>query len=148
MTSLVQSRRGRGYAIAALVIAPLWILLSIGALAIAFLNHTTADPASGSRSRAEAPQEQEPPASHDVFVNEPSVGDCLPRGYPQGQPESVRVAPCSQPHLEEVYAKFNLPKGRYPGDKKVQQRADSGCLQRFEQLWEPASKYPSWTCTT
>jgi hypothetical protein len=137
MTSLVQSRRGRGYAIAAL-----------GALAIGSFNHTTADPASGSRSRAEAPQEQEPPASQDVFVNELSVGDCLPRGYPQGQPESVRVAPCSQPHLEEVYAKFNLPKGRYPGDKKVQQRADSGCLQRFEQLWEPASKYPSWTCTT
>jgi hypothetical protein len=89
MTSLVQSRRGRGYAIAAL-----------GALAIGSFNHTTADPASGSRSRAEAPQEQEPPASHDVFVNELSVGDCLPRTPRRGVRE-VQLAQGTLPRRQE-----------------------------------------------
>ena len=143
LTSLVQSRRGKGFAVAALVIAPLWIVLSIGTLAIVFLDQatsTTAGPQAGPdtpsspRSPTDTQPERDPSPGHEVFVDELTVGDCLPKGYPNGRTETVRVAPCSQPHLEEVYVKFNLAPGPYPGDKRVDRRAGNGCFKRFEQF--------------
>jgi hypothetical protein len=134
LTTLVQSRPGKGYAIAALVIAPLWILLSIGTLAVLSLDQTTADPPGASRSPTDTEQERDPSPGHDVFVDDLSTGDCLPKGYPKEQTETVRVAPCGQPHLEEVYARFSLPLGPYPGDEEVGRRADAGCLKRFAQF--------------
>ncbi len=131
LTVLVQARRGRGYAIASLVIAPVWILLSIGAIALSYVDPTTPGATSAAPPASTKPGREAPPG-HEVSVSALHVGDCLPRGYPKGETSTVTIAPCNQPHLEEVYADFLLPAGPYPGDKRVDRRADGGCTKRFE----------------
>jgi len=67
----------------------------------------------------------------DVYVDELQKGDCLARSIPVGDVSTSKVAACDQPHLEEVYAVFNLPQSHFTGQENVDQRGDAGCRKRF-----------------
>jgi hypothetical protein len=65
-----------------------------------------------------------------------ALGDCLNEPPVEGDEaevvESVRAAPCDQPHTGEVFALFDLPDGDFPGDDAVTTAAEEGCLEEFD----------------
>jgi hypothetical protein len=45
------------------------------------------------------------------------------------------LVPCAEPHAEEVYAQFELSDGdEYPGDDEVEELANAGCEERFDEF--------------
>jgi hypothetical protein len=76
------------------------------------------------------------PALRSVDVDELRVGECV-RDMAEDSdgfaPEEVEVVACTDPHTDEVFATFSLPKvAVYPGDKRVTAMAWAGCDRRFE----------------
>lgn len=71
-----------------------------------------------------------------VGVLDLAVGDCLQdplEGEEEGRISEVQAVPCTELHDEEVYALFDVPEaGEYPGDTDIDQQAQDGCLERFE----------------
>ncbi len=112
-------QRGRGLAIASLIISGIWVVL----VALAFLATTSAAP---SRNTAGALRS---PAS--VAVSDLKVGDCLV-AIPDASSEVSEVAatPCTSAHRAEVYATFKLTDGGYPGKQQAHQLALDGCTTR------------------
>ena len=62
-----------------------------------------------------------------------AVGDCY-NDESTYETEVTRVpgVPCSEPHDNEVYATFDLTVSEYPGEERVWELAEEGCLRRFE----------------
>ena len=60
------------------------------------------------------------------------VGDCYD-DQRSGEISDVPGVPCSEAHDNEVYATFDLSGSEWPGDDKVSELADQGCLDRFER---------------
>ena len=45
------------------------------------------------------------------------------------------LVPCAEPHAQEVYAQFELTGGdEYPGDDEVDELANAGCTERFDEF--------------
>ncbi len=62
------------------------------------------------------------------------VGDCFDDQFTFGDEVSdVPGVPCTDPHDNEVYAKFDLQVSEWPGDDRANELADEGCLDRFER---------------
>lgn len=63
------------------------------------------------------------------------LGDCLkePVVGDEGleQVDEVAAVPCSEPHESEVYFRFDLPDGDFPGDDAVSKAADERCIAEF-----------------
>lgn len=61
------------------------------------------------------------------------LGDCI-GGELAEEVGSVDGVPCDEPHQFEVYHLFDLPEGdgNFPGDLRVGELADEGCLAAFE----------------
>ena len=60
------------------------------------------------------------------------VGDCYnDRAFQTDEVSDVPGVPCSEPHDNEVYATFDLEGSAWPGDDRVPQLAEDGCLSRF-----------------
>jgi hypothetical protein len=61
------------------------------------------------------------------------VGDCY-NDQSTYETEVTRVpgVPCYEPHDNEVYATFDLSMSEYPGEDRVWELAEEGCLERFE----------------
>ena len=80
----------------------------------------------------------------DVGVFVLAVGDCFDDPDADAtQISSVAATPCDAPHDNQVYDKFDLPSGDFPGDDAVMQDAFAGCLERFESaLGEPYETSP------
>lgn len=66
----------------------------------------------------------------DVGVFVMQVGDCY-ADQAVGLVESLTAIPCADQHEMEVFAKFELPVGDYPGKDVVDTAADEGCLAEF-----------------
>ncbi|UJP40590.1 DUF4190 domain-containing protein [Cellulomonas palmilytica] len=102
--------KGRGLAIAAIVISSLWIVATVGVLVHAAVN---------------------PPAEY-------TVGTCVQVDDGTGGTEvvdgDVPVVPCAEPHNGEVYATRELPDGAYPGDLTIEQDTELYCSDRFEDF--------------
>ena len=63
------------------------------------------------------------------------VGDCT--NEPDSDPDeegisSVLAVPCSQPHDNEFYYKFDVSHPEYPGDEPMYEEAFEGCYEQFE----------------
>jgi hypothetical protein len=108
--------RGRGLAIAAVVIGCAWaILYVIGA--IGTFRTLVAGPTSSY-----------------------TAGDCVKVSTGAGQELESEVAPtlpkvaCDEPHNGEVIAAKDLPAGPYPGEDPVLQDAEAYCLSQFESF--------------
>ncbi len=60
------------------------------------------------------------------------VGDCYDdEMFFADEVTEVPGIPCVEPHDNEVFALFDLSGVRYPGDERVLDLADAGCLERF-----------------
>ena len=111
---------GKGQAIVALVVAPLWLLLFVVLLA------------QGMSGQADRNQSGVVTARGDVSAGALVAGDCLPKMIDvQKLQRTVEVVPCSDVHWGEVYANFDLAAGPFPGNAQVQRLADGGCSKRF-----------------
>ena len=62
------------------------------------------------------------------------VGDCFDDQFTFGdEVTDVPGVPCTEPHDNEVYAKFDLPMSEWPGVDRANELADEGCMDRFEK---------------
>ncbi len=152
ITVLVRSRDGRdhgkGLAIAALIIAPLWILGFIVAAVVGAIHDVNADAdrdASGHIS-----------ARDEISSLKIREGDCF--DYPEllagGSSATVTAVPCIEPHQFEAYFEMSLSGGDYPGDDELSVMSARRCLKEFEAFvgvpygrstLEPYTLYPSQT---
>lgn len=135
ITVLVRSQsgldRGKGRAIAALVIAPLWIITIVGA-AILGAFHTVNEDADRDSTGQIASRDQ-------VSVMKLRVGDCfdypdLASGKPDAVSMSVAAVPCAQSHQFEAYATFDLTGDEFPGQDRMDVQAVAGCFPRFREF--------------
>jgi hypothetical protein len=109
-------RRGRGLAIAGLVLSLVWTIVYVGV----FAYHSGRKPARDT-SGAITRQGQIPPV-------ELRIGDCLrvPRQF-TGVIRTLTVVPCAQPHNGQVFTILRAPDGPYPGDVAMQTTALNAC---------------------
>lgn len=118
--ALVQTRRsgqqGRGLAIAGLAISAGWIVLGGLLIAGALL------------SQAGREDDGQITEAGDVGVFELTVGDCLASVTESERLTHLPAVPCSQPHVGEVYAVFDVPASSYPGTDELVAVADERCL--------------------
>ncbi len=117
-------QRGRGLAIAGLVLSGVWIVI-IGAL-IAVAVTTGGGGTAMSASAGKVTQRG------SVGVFSLAVGDCFNNPAGPQNVSSVTALPCTQPHDAQVYARFNLTGSSpgYPGAAAVTRLAGTGCNAR------------------
>jgi len=70
----------------------------------------------------------------DADVFSIRIGDCLAPTGEESELESVPVVPCSQEHESEVYAEVIVPDGEFPGNAAIEEAADAGCMEHFEDF--------------
>ena len=138
ITVLVKSQDGRDHgkkrAIAALIIATLWI---VGVIVAAVLGAFA-----GLQKDAERDESGQVTDTSEVSSLKIREGDCF--DYPElagldldseGEApvtESVTAIPCPEPHDFEAYHAYDLPDGDYPGLKQVEESAGTTCFARFK----------------
>ena len=118
-------QRGRGLAIAGLVLSAIWLVVIVIAIALSNLGNATRSPATGSITHG---------GSLSVFSL--AVGDCFNNPPGATSLTSVTAIPCSQAHNAQIYAKFNLSGSMvsYPGDTALTNDATKGCNARISIL--------------
>lgn len=120
---LTQSRRngdkrGKVFAIIALVVAGVWMSVIVTAVGIAI-----------ARDVADGPDRDETGAirgEREITLTSMRPGDCV-KDLVSEQGSRVHVLPCSSPHSSELFATYDLSK-----DATDQKTAQAGCDQRFE----------------
>ena len=114
-------QRGRGFAIAGLVLSGIWVLLVILIVVVANLNGASRSSSTGKITH-----------SGNLSVFSLAVGDCFNSPADTQDVASVTAEPCNQPHSAQIYAKFNLAGSNfsYPGTAAVTRLAASGCTAR------------------
>lgn len=128
--------KGRGMAIAGLVLSGLWTLLIAVVVIVSLATDAERDPSGRVREAG----------SESVF--DLRVGDCANDLEETAMEVSVDVVPCSQPHDAEVISSFELPGGDYPGDDSIFGVADRRCSRELAALagaqrLEPFYFYPT-----
>jgi hypothetical protein len=122
IAGLVSARRtgerGRGLAIAGLVISAVLVLLVVVGVVLVASAGAERD-ASGRVTEAGS-----------VSLDSLRTGDCIPK-EPGTVVRSVDVIPCSTTHWGQVLATYELRAGSYPGDDEIEQLAVRGCVDRF-----------------
>ena len=112
---------GSGRAVAAIVIASIWLLATVVLLAMHYL---------GQPHRNTAGAVTQPGA---VAATDLAVGDCIPEAVAtRALTYRVSLVPCTQAHAGEVYADYYMAGGRFPGDAAVAQRGCTG--QRYRNF--------------
>jgi Septum formation len=69
-----------------------------------------------------------------------NVGDCIESLPADEVIITVHVVPCSELHGGRVFATFELPGGKWPGEAEVNASADAGCTSRFDASGEHADQ--------
>ncbi|NVI90008.1 DUF4190 domain-containing protein [Actinomadura sp. BRA 177] len=123
--------RGRGLAIAGIVLSCLWIVtgIAIGVIVAASDSSSTGSGSTPSVTRTK-PKE--------VDAQEMKLGDCINDNKVAGNPsatepvqvESVKIVPCTSPHDGEVTAVFKLPGSTLPPESQLRRLAEDGCKIR------------------
>ena len=114
-----EGQGGRGLAIAGLALSAAWLLAAVIAFYFAFQYFSTP---------------RIPTASFQV-------GDCVTK-MPEHTKAAVETGPCDAPHVAEVFAQFDLPKGDYPGGAvfvKYQRLCDSELASDMSSAMEDIS---------
>src|SRR4051812_4475169 len=117
-------RRGRGMAIAGLVLGIVWLVLA--ALLFLWIPIFWTVGASESHAFVSALP------SNNVAIDDLQVGNCVIDPSDDFDEDTLPVVPCEQPHEGEVYAVFSLTGTRYPGDAAVDRRANGVCDGRLD----------------
>jgi hypothetical protein len=116
-------RRGRVFAILALIIAAVWLALFAFGVAKA-LTRTTPD--RSQRDVAGAIQVEQP-----IWFADLRTGDCV-KGSEGPSEHDLVALPCTSPHNGEVFATYTLPEGSPVKPGRPTDEATAGCLSRFE----------------
>ena len=113
-------QRGRGLAIAGLVLSGVWVVLVV-VIVVASQGTATRSPATGGVTHA---------GSLNVFSL--AVGDCFNNPPGATSLTTVTAIPCSQAHNAQIYAKFDVSGSvvSYPGDAALTRIASNGCNAR------------------
>ncbi len=141
-------QRGRGMAIAGIVLGGLWLVGWTAALIFAAsVDQPTPEPPGAvaqQPSRVVTPDPSEaltPDPSRpvtrqpEIFVDDLKAGDCFSSpGDAQDDVDLVTVIPCTSPHESQVVVIFELPEGPYPGENKVIDAAEKGCADKADPL--------------
>ena len=112
-------QKGKGLAIAGLVICGLWLA---GAVALAALGDDTTDSKRDASGQVTTTANTRP--------DELRVGDCV-SSLKEGSVKNVKIVPCTGPNGGKVFATYEMPKGKWPGLPAVQAAAEKGCTDRF-----------------
>jgi len=59
------------------------------------------------------------------------LGDCIDIATRNGIVDEVPVVPCSESHVNQVVAVFDLSGDEYPGESAVRRLADQGCIDEL-----------------
>lgn len=125
--------KGRGLAIAGVVLSCLWIVGGIVGFALRGSGSGSSDDAGGSPGTSETKPKE-------VDAKKMKVGDCInddqgaTNTTATGEPvevESVKIVPCDGPHDGEVMAVFRLTGAVMPSDQQMSQLASAGCKKRM-----------------
>jgi hypothetical protein len=118
-------QRGRGLAIAGLVLSGIWIVLIVAGAGAAQLGSATRSPTTGKITH-----------SGSLSAFSLAVGDCFNNPVGATSVTSVTAIPCNQPHNAQIYAKFNLSGSdfSYPGTPALLRLATNGCNARIGSL--------------
>jgi hypothetical protein len=108
--------RGKGFAIAGLVLSGLWTLLVGVAVVLALATDPERDP--GGRVTDSG--------SESVF--DLRVGDCMNNLQETDLERAVDVAPCAEPHDAEAVSQFDVREGDWPGMAFITREAERHCL--------------------
>jgi hypothetical protein len=114
-------QRGRGFAIAGLVLSGLWIILATVAVIGANSGTATRSSSTGIITHR---------GRMNIFSLK--IGDCFDNPAGAKTVHTVTAIPCDQPHNAQIYAEFKLRGSdlSYPGAAAVAQLARSGCNAR------------------
>jgi Domain of unknown function (DUF4190)/Septum formation len=128
--------KGRGLAIAGLVLSGLWTLLVAVLVIVGLATDAERDPSGRVREAG----------NESVF--DLRVGDCVNDLEETTMEVSVEVVPCSQAHDAEVISSFELPGSDYPGEDSIFRVADRRCSRELDavagaQGGEPFYFYPT-----
>jgi hypothetical protein len=125
--------RGRGFAVAGIVLSCLWILTSvtIGVIVVA------RDSGGGSSDTGAVPRVTATKPK-EVDARTMKLGDCINDNTTASNPsatepvevDSVKIVPCTGLHDGEVTAVFRLPGSVLPPDSRLRELASSGCKIR------------------
>jgi hypothetical protein len=127
--------KGRGLAIAGIVISSLWL----AGLGVVFV-----------LSRLEAAQRNAAGLISEggqFGVFELRAGDCLP-AVPDGGVDNLFVTPCAEPHEAEVFAIYTFPGPVYPGDDELDDLAFRACSDELSSYSLAAAEDTSTLITT
>ncbi|HEX7746724.1 MAG TPA: DUF4190 domain-containing protein [Micromonosporaceae bacterium] len=130
IVALVQMRkrpyRGKGLAIAGLVLSGVWTLGLIALIVVAIAAGADRD-ASGQVTGAGS-----------VSARQLRPGDCV-NDLDEGENVlSLPAVPCAESHEGEVFATFRIPGTTWPGDTQVSRQAEQGCWDRLSS-YAPAA---------
>lgn len=107
-------RRGRFYAIAALVICGLWL----SAIAVAVVINLSKGPDRDATGAVRG--------ERSISVEKLRAGDCL-KNIIAETGSTVDVVPCTTGHTSEVVGRIVLPNGPWPGEEKTRAAGDAAC---------------------
>jgi hypothetical protein len=126
-------RRGKGLAIAGIVLSCVWTVAVVGLFVLGLTPHrgspssgTGSSGSPGSSASSGSGGQTSNPASVSVFSLR--VGTCFdnPANNTLGI-SSVTPIGCTQAHNAQVFAEFSAPGSSFPGTTALEQRADSDC---------------------
>ena len=120
-------QRGRGLAIAGLILSLVWVGVFVAA-ALASNSTATRQASSGKITHR-----------GDLGVFALATGDCFDNPTDTKDIETVTAIPCTQPHDSQVFAKFDLSGGNnaYPAAAALNKMADTGCNSRTGSIDKP-----------
>lgn len=126
-------QRGKGLAIAGLILSSLWIVLGILGIIGAAIGPQPRVAGSASPVPRPTPTNQSTHSTQgrteDVFLLRP--GDCFLNPNTALGVDFVTVIPCTQPHDAQVFALFKATGTSYPGAPALKRQADPGCHARI-----------------
>jgi hypothetical protein len=116
-----RGQRGRGIAIAGVVLSSLWMVV----LAVALVYAIT----TGANRNVNG----QITTGGNVSLAELKVGDCVNGVKEDQQVTGLPAVPCGQPHEAEVFAVEELPRADFPGQQEVDLRAQERCQAAFTE---------------
>jgi len=112
-------QRGRGMAIAALIISALWILALAALIGVGISENADQNKARDT-------------GSGDISVTKIRAGDCLVTLPTEDPIYTVEIAPCAEAHQGEVFATFPIDLDSDAEQDAIDRLAEGGCTTRFE----------------
>jgi len=136
-----RNQKGKGMAVAGLVLSGLWLLGCGGLVAFSVLTDDTSNALGSSNSPSVVTSQSPTPGSSDQPLR---VGDCINGLLNQNLDKELEETPptvaCSEPHEGEVYKVLQVTGTAFPGDSVVQKQAEKGCSAAALRAYGSATK--------